>query len=297
MAIMLVQCKRRAADIGPARAVMVIGPRLSHFIEFFSGMDMIFQTCPAVKAELMPFCAGSVVGHEYNECILVVEDNGENNWRYISFTGDSSQNPDTGDQSVVEKIEQAPEGSCVNVLMKDTTVVDKDILAAAKGKDVDVVLEMDGYSWTINGKDIDEVKDVDLKVILDTKNIPDEKITALAGDKKTKQLTLAYDGEFGFTAQLNINVGKDYAKQYGNLYWYNDGKLTFIDAGLVDENGFLSLTFTHASDYVIVFDQEAHDKKAVSSTKTGDATTMMAYAVPMVLSVLGLLLLKKRYNN
>ncbi len=95
----------------------------------------------------------------------------------------------------------------------------------------------------------------------------------------------------------HINVGKDYAKQYGNLYWYNDGKLTFIDAGLVDENGFLSLTFTHASDYVIVFDQEAHDKKAVSSTKTGDATTMMAYAVPMVLSVLGLLLLKKRYNN
>ena len=38
MAIMLVQCKRCAADIGPARAVMVIGPRLSHFIEFFSGM-------------------------------------------------------------------------------------------------------------------------------------------------------------------------------------------------------------------------------------------------------------------
>ena len=55
--------------------------------------------------------------------------------------------------------------------MKDTTVVDKDILTAAKGKDVDVVLEMDGYSWIINGKDIDEVKNVDLKVILDTKNI------------------------------------------------------------------------------------------------------------------------------
>ena len=69
--------------------------------------------------------------------------------------------------------------------MKDTTVVDKDILTAAKGKDVDVVLEMDGYSWIINGKDIDEVKNVDLKVILDTKNIPEEKISALAGDKQT----------------------------------------------------------------------------------------------------------------
>lgn len=234
---------------------------------------------------------------EYNECTLVVEDNGENNWRYVSFTGDVSQNPDPGDQSVVEKIEQAPAGSSVNVQMKDTTVVTKDILTAAKGKDVDVVLEMDGYSWTINGKDIDEVKDVDLKVTLDTKAIPDEKVKELAGDKKTKQLTLAYDGEFGFEAQLNINVGKDYAKQYGNLYWYNDNKLTFVDAGQVDENGNLSLTFNHASDYVIVFDKEAHDKKAVSSTKTGDTTMIMAYALPMALSVLGLCLLKKKYNN
>lgn len=234
---------------------------------------------------------------EYNECTLVVEDNGYNNWRYISFTAYTSQNPDPGDQSVVEKIEQAPAGSSVNVQMKDTTVVTKDILTAAKGKDVNVVLEMDGYSWTINGKDIDEVKDVDLKVTLDTKAIPDEKVKALAGDKKTKQLTLAYDGEFGFEAELNINVGKDYAKQYGNLYWYNDNKLTFVDAGQVDENGNLSLTFNHASDYVIVFDKEAHDKKAVSSTQTGDTTAMMVYVVPMVLSILGLSLLKKRYAN
>ena len=187
---------------------------------------------------------------EYNECTLVVENNGENDWRYVSFTAYSSQDPDTGDQpetddlTEVEQIQQAPAGSSVNVEMKDTTVVDKDILTAAKGKDVYVVLEMDGYSWIINGKDIDEVKNVDLKVILDTKNIPEEKISALAGDKQTKQLTLAYDGEFGFTAQLNINVGKDYAKQYGNLYWYNKDKLTFIDTGIVDENGNLSLTFT-----------------------------------------------------
>lgn len=234
---------------------------------------------------------------EYNECTLVVEDNGENNWRYISFTEDSSQDSDSENLTVVEQIEQAPAGSSVNVLMEDTTVVTKDILTAAKGKDVDVVLEMDGYSWTINGKDIDEVKDVDLKVILDTEEIPEDKIKDLAGDKKTRQLSLVYDGDFGFSAQLKINVGKDYAKQYGNLYWYNDNKLTFVDAGQVDENGNLSLTFNHASDYVIVFDKEAHDKKAVASTQTGDTTTMMAYAVTMVLSVLGLMLLKKRYMN
>ena len=250
--------------------------------------------------------------NDYTECTLVIENNGYDEWKYVSFekgfthssegvpevpNPEPGDQPETDDLTVVEQIQQAPAGSSVNVEMKDTTVVDKDILTAAKGKDVDVVLEMDGYSWIINGKDIDEVKNVDLKVILDTKNIPEEKISALAGDKQTKQLTLAYDGEFGFTAQLNINVGKDYAKQYGNLYWYNKDKLTFIDAGMVDENGNLSLTFTHASDYVIVFDKEAHDKKAESSTKTGDATTMMVYAVPMVLSVLGLLLLKKRYNN
>lgn len=248
--------------------------------------------------------------NDYTECTLVVENNGFDEWKYVSFEKgfthssesvpeipDPEEPPVVEETTTVEIIEQAPAGSSVNVQMKDTTVVTKDILTAAKGKDVNVVLEMDGYSWTINGKDIDEVKDVDLKVTLDTKAIPDEKVNALAGDKKTKQLTLAYDGEFGFEAELNINVGKDYAKQYGNLYWYNDNKLTFVDAGQVDENGNLSLTFNHASDYVIVFDKEAHDKKAVSSTKTGDTTMIMAYALPMVLSVLGLSLLKKRYNN
>lgn len=250
--------------------------------------------------------------NDYTECTLVVENNGYDEWKYVSFEKgfthssegvpevpdpEPDNQPDTGELSVVEQIEQAPAGSNVNVMMEETTVVSKDILTAAKGKDVNVVLEMDGYSWTINGKDIDEVKDVDLKVILDTKEIPEDKIKDLAGDKKTRQLSLVYDGDFGFSAQLKINVGKNYAKQYGNLYWYNDNKLTFIDAGQVDENGNLSLTFNHASDYVIVFDIEAHDKKAVASTQTGDTTTMMAYAVTMTLSVFGLMLLKKRYNS
>lgn len=237
----------------------------------------------------------------YHECTLVVEDNGYNNWKYVSFekgytygTGDSQEIPDSSAPTVVEQIQQAPEGSSVNVVMDDTTVVTKDILNAAKGKDVDVVLTMDGYSWTINGKDIDEAKDVDLKVTLDTKAIPEEKITALAGDKKTKQLSLAYDGEFGFKAVLKLNVGKEFAKQYGNLYWYNDNQLSFVDANQVDQDGYLSLTFNHASDYVIVFDSQAHDKKAVSSTQTGDNTSLGLYASALLTSALLLFLVKRK---
>ena len=38
--------------------------------------------------------------------------------------------------------------------MSDATVAPKDVLEAAKGKDVDIVLDMNGYKWTINGNNI-----------------------------------------------------------------------------------------------------------------------------------------------
>lgn len=137
------------------------------------------------------------------------------------------------------------------------TVVPKGILEAAKGQDVDVVLDMGGYSWTINGKDIKELKDVNLEVKINSNAIPNRIIDKLAGGKPTRQLSLTFDGDFGFKADLNLNLGSEYAGQYGNLYYYDSsGKLVFMNAGKIDESGNASLEFSHASDYVVVIGED-----------------------------------------
>ena len=52
--------------------------------------------------------------------------------------------------------------------MSDATVAPKDVLEAAKGKDVDIVLDMNGYKWTINGNNIqaDNLKDINLATLM-----------------------------------------------------------------------------------------------------------------------------------
>ena len=86
--------------------------------------------------------------------------------------------------------------------------------------------------------------------------------------------------------QSKINVGKEYAGKFGNLYYHEgEGKLRFIKATVVDAEGYASLDFTHASDYVIVLgedrtadelenpDVETPDDDAQSTEPGGTDTT------------------------
>lgn len=160
---------------------------------------------------------------------------------------------------MVKIIEKAEAGETIRVDMGNATVVPKEILEAAKGKDVNIQLNMNGYTWTIHGASIlaNDLKDINLKVIPDTNNIPGKTIQALAGDNPIRQLTLAHEGDFGFKATLTLNMGNEYSGKYGNLYYHDsDGKMVFINAGQISPNGDVSLEFSHASDYVIVMNDK-----------------------------------------
>ena len=168
-------------------------------------------------------------------------------------------------QQVIDDVVNAPAGSTVKVDMTmadgtKATVVTKEMLQAAQDKDVTIEMDMGDYSWTIYGMDIkalDDIHDVDLEVTLDTNAIPSSTIQTLAGSKPTRQLSLTYNGDFGFQGDLKINVGTQYAGDTISLYYHDSlGKLVFIDSSLVDANGDVVLSFSHASDYVIVVDKE-----------------------------------------
>lgn len=265
---------------------------------------------------------------QYTEYTLTVQDNGEGNWKYLSFVKgftesedptDPEQPSESGDEGTVlpddstdkavQEIENSKAGGSVTVDMGAATVVPKKVLETAKGKDVDIVLQMDGYTWTINGKNItaSDLKDINLEVKEDVKVIDQNIVDQLANGRPVKQISLVYDGEFGFTAELRIYVGTDYEEQYGNLFWCQNGKyFTYIDSGKIDETGYASFTMNHASDYVIVVDEKPMSGKDIpealrpagGSVKTGDTANIWLWSGAAVMALaLAVLLVQMKRNQ
>ena len=227
----------------------------------------------------------------------------------VTGTSDSSKNTDSRNNSDTEikpyikddsgkegwdvinsQLDEAKSGETVTVVMNGTTVVPKDIFDSIKGEDVTLVLDMgDGISWKINGKDItDAAGDIDFGVTVGAdagKSIPVDVINNVTGERYSMNLSLAYDGEFGFTAKLTINMESKNSGLYANLFYYNEqtGKLEFVSAGLIDAAGNVELEFTHASDYTVVIDAAVMDggnKDSINTTKDNanaeDNTTIPA---------------------
>ena len=128
--------------------------------------------------------------------------------------------------------------------------------------------------WNVISSQLDEAK-----------SIPVDVINNVTGERYSMNLSLAYDGEFGFTATLIINMESRNAGLYANLFCYNEqtGELEFVSAGQIDADGNAELEFTHASDYTIVIDEAVMDggnKDSINTTKDNgnaeDNTTIPA---------------------
>ena len=255
----------------------------------------------------------SKCGHSYTQPITKIKsddsskDNGSQNQKPQSGTDNGNQNqkpqPDStsikpyikddsgkeGWDVIKPQLEEAKAGDTVTVAMNGTTVVPKDVIDSIKGKDTTLVLDMgNGLSWKIYGKDITDASgDIDFDVTAGAdagKSIPVDVINNVTGERSSMNLTLAYDGEFGFTATLTVNMESKNAGLYANLFYYNEqtGELEFISAGQIDPDGNVELVFTHASDYTIVVDTKIMsdngqaDNKAdetIPASKTDDSTS------------------------
>ena len=240
----------------------------------------------------------SKCGHSYTQPIAMIKsdnsnkDNGKDNGTSIKpYIKDDSGKE--GWDVIKPQLEEAKSGDTVTVAMNGTTVVPKDVIDSIKGKDTTLVLDMgNGLSWKIYGKDITDAAgdiDFDVKVGADAGNsIPVGVINNVTGERSSLNLTLAYDGEFGFTATLTVNMESKNAGLYANLFYYNEqtGELEFISAGQIDPDGNVELVFTHASDYTIVVDTRIMsdngqaDNKAdetIPAPKTDDSTSKYAW--------------------
>ena len=193
----------------------------------------------------------TLCGYTYTETIAKLPDSVK-----PFIVGDSSK---SGWETITEQVEAAQTGATITVDMNGTTTVPSDLLEQIKGKDINIVFDMgNGIRWTVSGKNVTEIKgDINIGVTVGAeagKTIPVDIINSITGERTSINLTLAYSGEFGFTATLTVNVKAENAGYYANLFYYNQGsnKLDFVCAGQIDKSGNVELTFTHASDYTIV---------------------------------------------
>lgn len=163
-------------------------------------------------------------------------------------------------EKLITDIENTAAGSTIHVDMKKATVVPKEVLEAIQGKEVNIVLDMGTYSWSIGGTEVaaTDLKDIDLEITLNTDAIPSSLVDSVAEGKPSTQISLTHNGEFGFRADLTLNLGSEHSGETGNLYYYDSsGKLVFRNAGEIGADGSISLSFSHASDYVVVIDSAA----------------------------------------
>lgn len=181
--------------------------------------------------------------------------------------------PETGWRNVEDALKKAKEGTTVSVDAKGKEKIPASIVNELRGKDINLVFDMDAYSWKINGKsvtgEIDSTKSIDLSV----KKINSKVIGKAAKEQSlTKgqimQFDIGHDGELPFKGDLTLNIGMAHAGEKVNLNYFNpiSKKLDFRGSSKVSGKGFVTFGFTHASKYIITLGKPS--VASVISTKT-----------------------------
>ena len=188
--------------------------------------------------------------------------------------------PPSVSEETIDAILDAEPGETVSVALEDgDTTLDAEVFETLAGQDITLEIALEGgVTWTVNGQDIPadaNLDDLDLGVEMNSDGIPVDVVNSITGERDTVQMTLAHDGDFGFTMTLTAPLGAENSGYWANLYHYKvnggeadredplgddeaDEQLTFETAARIDDNGNAALPLSHASQYAIVIDDHSH---------------------------------------
>lgn len=207
-------------------------------------------------------------------------------------------------EEVLGELENIEEGGKVEVEIKKDVPMKAEIFKTIKGKDVEVEVKLDnGMSWNINGKNVESEKLIDVNLTVD---VVEDVVPVAAIDKvelkgEKIELSLAHTGNFGFTAELKMNVKPENAGKFANRFFYNPDtkQLEFQEAVKIDEKGDATFTYTHASDYVIILSDVAYEapvntQNPDETVKPGDMTNIGLLVVLLGVGAVAFISQKKK---
>ena len=224
-------------------------------------------TDPAPVIPYFPPSGTTVSSAPVNKEPYMQDDSGKNGWEVIS-----------------DNLWNAVEGETVKVNMNGTAELPQSIVSNIAGRDIDLVLNMGSYSWTINGMSVTNAKNVDMSVRKVDK-ISESIVREFFGDSKTVQLELRHNGDFGFIAELTIDIGNRYSGMFANSYCYRSKNFEFGDSSEI-VNGKARLRFTHASRWLIAIDSSP----VLEDVSTGAAAHSAGTPIDMSTSASGVTL-------
>ena len=160
--------------------------------------------------------------------------------------------------TMLKSIEDMNDGESTVFDMTEERVFPSQALELIKGRDIEVVLEVDTYSWAINGQSVGSsaTRDINLEINKNQGEVPEDMLTDIAQGKDTVELDLEHNGEFGFVADISYNIGSEFSERPATLYYYNEAenKMDKVQEVVINNEGAVTISLNHASSYVVVMD-------------------------------------------
>ena len=173
-------------------------------------------------------------------------------------------------ENITEPVYERPS---IMMDMEDVSILTEEILQMAKEQNIDLVLTMNNRAkWHVNASAVtDGFSDIDMNVLFQNGVIPQELLEDKAGESEYLEFSLAHDGPFGFSAELEIALNPEDCGRYANLFYFDSEAVTldFICASIIDENGYARFSMEHASSYVIIISDYPMTDIASSGTESG----------------------------
>ncbi|MBQ3105613.1 MAG: hypothetical protein IJC59_07140, partial [Lachnospiraceae bacterium] len=162
-------------------------------------------------------------------------------------------------QSEDQKESEQEEGDkkAVHLELNKNTIISESVVRLVQKSEADLVVTLsDGSFWTIHTATVDNMpKEVDMQVAFASGMIPEKLLGQFAQGKQFLEFQLAHEGDFGFQALLTLSAGEALSGMIANLFYYNPGteSLEYQTETTVTQEGYVTLPFTHASEYVLIF--------------------------------------------
>ncbi len=207
------------------------------------------------------------------------------------------------------------------VIMIDATndsVISEDVFEAIKGTNKTIYLELDGYQWVFNGKDITNIKSIDARVYSEL--LVDYNVN----NKYQEYISIVFADNGILPGKAKIRVKTDYTFRYIEgyedlkLYYFNpsEEKYKEMDNKIVlTDDGFYEFEITHNSKYVMSnkgFEEELltvnddilekEENKKIEdiekdTTNTYIIVTFIIVTVVVIIAIIIMLIIKKRVSK
>ncbi|RPF42067.1 putative sugar-binding protein [Hydrogenoanaerobacterium saccharovorans] len=172
---------------------------------------------------------------------------------------------------LTDKVASSSKGTDISV-RNDYKVATGFLNELMKNKEKSVTLNGDWYSWTFDGKNVENnmpgVIWFDTRISTDSPN--EDAIAKLTGEADTTNLYFSYEGNLPGETVIRVQLEK-YAGKPVYVYYHNPekGRLELIQADVkADNDGWIEFSITHCSDYVV---SASAIKGAVKVTKPAPA--------------------------